>query len=77
MDAKIAQIVEAILRRGNDAEVRRRGDGIIVREVKETILFYGEEFCQILLQIYAVAGRKGVCAHAGPVSLPQVWGTGN
>lgn len=40
-------------------------------------LFCNEEFCQILLQIYAVAGRKGVCAHAGPVSLPQVWGTGN
>ena len=51
LDAKIAQIVEAILRRGNDAEVRRRGDGIIVREVKETILFYGEEFFQIFLQI--------------------------
>lgn len=51
MDAKIAQIVEAILRRGNDAEVRRRGDGIIVREVKETILFCDEEFFQILLQI--------------------------
>ena len=30
MDAKIAQIVEAILRRGNDADVRRRGDGIFI-----------------------------------------------
>lgn len=39
MDAKIAQIVEAILRRGNDAEVRRRGDGIIVMEVKKTIKY--------------------------------------
>lgn len=77
MGAKIAQMVEAILRRGNDADVRRRGDDIIVTEVKKTILFCDEEFCQILLQIYAVAGRKGVCAHAGPVSLPQVWGTGN
>lgn len=29
-DIKIAQIVEAILRRGNDADVRRRGDGIFI-----------------------------------------------
>lgn len=30
MDAKIIQAIEAILKRGNDAEIRRKGDGYIV-----------------------------------------------
>lgn len=37
MDEKIIQAIEAILRRGNDAEVRKKGDGVIVLEVKKTI----------------------------------------
>ena len=35
--AEIMQAIEAILKRGNDAEVRRKGDRIIVLEVKKTI----------------------------------------
>ena len=39
--ASIAAIeaIEAILKRGHDAEVRRKGDGIIVLEVKKTIQY--------------------------------------
>lgn len=37
MDEKIIQAIEAILRRGNDAEIRKKGDGVIVLEVKKTI----------------------------------------
>lgn len=37
MDEKTLQAIEAILKRGNDAEVRRKGDGYIVLEVKKTI----------------------------------------
>lgn len=31
--------VQAILKRGNDAEIRRKGDGYIVLEVKKTIKY--------------------------------------
>lgn len=31
--------IEEILRRGNDAEVKRRGEGCIVLEVKKTIKY--------------------------------------
>ena len=31
--------MEAIIRRGNDAEIRRKGDGYIVLEVKKTIKY--------------------------------------
>lgn len=34
---EIMQAIEAILKRGNDAEVRQKGDRIIVLEVKKTI----------------------------------------
>lgn len=34
---KIAQAIEAIIRRGNDAEVRKKGDHVVVLEVKKTI----------------------------------------
>ena len=33
------QAIEAIIRRGNDAEIRRKGDGYIVLEVKKTIKY--------------------------------------
>ena len=35
----IMRAVEAILKRGNDAEIRRKGDGYIVLEVKKTIKY--------------------------------------
>lgn len=37
MDEKVMQAIEAILKRGNDAEIRRKGNGYIVLEVKKTI----------------------------------------
>lgn len=37
VDEKTLQVIEAILKRGNDAEIRRKGDGYIVLEVKKTI----------------------------------------
>lgn len=39
MDDKLMQAIEAIIRRGNDAEIRRKGDGYIVLEVKKTIKY--------------------------------------
>ena len=40
MDWKEAlKTIEAILKRGNDAEIRRKGDGYIVLEVKKTIKY--------------------------------------
>lgn len=39
MDNKLMQAIEAIIRRGNDAEIRRKGDGYIVLEVKKTIKY--------------------------------------
>jgi len=35
----IMTAIEAILKRGNDAEIRRKGDGYIVLEVKKTIKY--------------------------------------
>lgn len=37
MDAKTIQTIESILKRGNDAKVRRKGGGYVVIEIKETI----------------------------------------
>lgn len=37
MDEKVIQAIEAILKRGNDAEVRKKDGGVIVLEVKKTI----------------------------------------
>lgn len=37
LDDKTIAAIEAIVQRGNDAEVRRKGDGFIVLEVKKTI----------------------------------------
>ncbi len=39
MDKASIAAIEAILKRGHDAEVRRKGDGIIVLEVKKTIQY--------------------------------------
>lgn len=39
MDDKLMQAIEAIIRRGNDAEIRRKGDGYIVLDVKKTIKY--------------------------------------
>lgn len=39
MDEKTLQAVETILKRGNDVEIRRKGDGYIVLEVKKTIQY--------------------------------------
>jgi len=36
---EILRAIEAILRRGNDAEVRRKGDGYVVLEVKKKIQY--------------------------------------
>lgn len=36
---EMVQAVEAILKRGNDVEIRRKGDGYIVLEVKKTIKY--------------------------------------
>ena len=33
------QAIEAILKRGNDAEIRRKGDGVIVLEVQKKIKY--------------------------------------
>lgn len=39
MDDKLMQTIEAIIQRGNDVEIRRKGDGYIVLEVKKTIKY--------------------------------------
>lgn len=39
MSEKMFQAVEAILKRGNNVEIRRKGDGYIVLEVKKTIKY--------------------------------------
>jgi hypothetical protein len=39
MNDDIMRAVEAILKRGKDAEIRRKGDGYIVLEVKKTIKY--------------------------------------
>ena len=39
IDNEVIQAIEAILKRGNNAEVRRKGDGIIVLEVQKKIKY--------------------------------------
>lgn len=39
MSEKLVQAIEAILKRGCDAEIRRKGNGYIVLEVKKTIRY--------------------------------------
>lgn len=36
---KAINMVREILKRGNDAEIRRKGDGYVVLEVKKTIKY--------------------------------------
>ena len=37
MDEKTIKAIETIIRRGNDAKIRRKGKGYVVVEVKEKI----------------------------------------
>ena len=39
MDNETILAIEAIIKCGNDAEIRRKGDGYIVLEVKKTIKY--------------------------------------
>lgn len=39
MDSETIKAIEAIIKRGNDAEIRRKGGGYIVLEVKKTIKY--------------------------------------
>lgn len=39
IDNEVIQVIEAILKRGNNAEVRRKGDGVIVLEVQKKIKY--------------------------------------
>lgn len=39
MDRQTIQAIETIIKRGNDAKVRRKGDKYVVIEVKETIKY--------------------------------------
>lgn len=39
MTDQVIKVIEAILKRGNDVEIRRKGDGYIVLEVKKTIQY--------------------------------------
>ena len=39
IDNEILQAIEAILKRGNNAEVRRKGNGVIVLEVQKKIKY--------------------------------------
>ena len=41
IDNEAIQAIEAILKRGNNAEVRRKGDGVIVLEVQNQISIPG------------------------------------
>lgn len=36
---EVKKAIDAILKRGNDVEIRRKGDGYIVLEVKKTIKY--------------------------------------
>lgn len=36
---QLIRAIEAILKRGNDVEIRRKGDGYIVLEVKKSIKY--------------------------------------
>lgn len=39
MDDKAIKAIEEILKRGNNAEIRKKGDGCIVLEVKKEIKY--------------------------------------
>ena len=39
MNEEIIKAIEAIIKRGNDVEIRRKGDGYIILEIKKTIKY--------------------------------------
>lgn len=39
IDNEVIQAIETILKRGNNAEVRRKGDGVVVLEVQKKIKY--------------------------------------
>ena len=39
MDKKTIAAIEAILKRGNDVKIRRKGEGYVVIEIKETVKY--------------------------------------
>lgn len=39
MDEEVLQTINTILNRGNDVEVRRKGNGCVVLEVKKSIKY--------------------------------------
>lgn len=39
IDNEVIQAIEAILKRGNNAEVRRKGEGVVVLEVQKKIKY--------------------------------------
>lgn len=39
MDKQTIETIESIIKRGNDAKIRRKGNGYVVVEVKETIKY--------------------------------------
>lgn len=43
MDEKVLDIISDIIKRGNDVEVRRKKDGVIIVEVKRHICYNSSE----------------------------------
>lgn len=39
IDKEMVQAIEAILKRGNNAEVRRKGDSVVILEVQKKIKY--------------------------------------
>ena len=39
IDEDASKVIEDIIKRGNDAEIRRKGDGYIIMEVEKTIRY--------------------------------------
>lgn len=39
IDEEASKVIEAIIKRGNDAEIRRKGEGYIILEVEKTIKY--------------------------------------
>ena len=39
MNEEMVKAIKAILKRGNDVEIRRKGEGYIILEVKKTIQY--------------------------------------
>lgn len=39
LDDKAKAVIEAILKRGNDAKIKRKGDGFVIAEEKQSIKY--------------------------------------